>query len=47
MWKGPGFIPLISGFSDPEQFLFDLLIDVAAGEFGRDADRILDGIGIG
>src|ERR1035438_2389783 len=39
---------LISGFLDQAaEFIFDALVDFAAGELGGHADGVLDGVGVG
>src|ERR1035441_3996344 len=38
---------LTRGFGSAENFFFDLLVDVAAGELGRHPNRVLDGVGVG
>src|ERR1017187_4136237 len=38
----------ISGFADQAaEFVFNALVDFAAGEFGGHADGVLDGVGVG
>src|ERR1019366_9806087 len=38
---------LTRGFGSAKNLFLDLPVDVAAGELGRHANRILDGVGVG